>query len=149
MIANSLQLGFCSRCKGWLGSQADESQILKTTELEWNQYKIRSIGDLIVVAPKLDYKPNLDALNKKLQLILFCFERTVNQDLTQFIKLGKIMEQLKIALGQHYNKPFPLVQLLIPVCHKANISISQLFLEDFNSLSEILVKNFQINYSLT
>jgi hypothetical protein len=149
VIANSLRLGFCSRCKGWLGSQADESQILKTTELEWNQYKIRSIGDLIVVAPKLQYRPTLDALNKKLQLILFCFERAVNQDLTQFIKLGKIMEQLKIALGQHYNKPFNLIQLVIPVCYQAHISISQLFLEDFNSLTETILRNFQVNYSLT
>jgi hypothetical protein len=104
---------------------------------------------LIAVAPKLEYQPSLENLVRKLQLILFCFERAVNQDLAQFIKLGKIMEQLKIALGQHSNKPFHLVQLLIPVCHKANISISKLFLEDLNSLSEILLKNFQINYSLT
>jgi hypothetical protein len=90
VIANFLQLGFCSRCKGWLGSQADESQILKTTELEGNQYKIRSIGDLIVVAPKLDYKPTLDALNKKLQLILFCFERAVNQDLTHLLNWARL-----------------------------------------------------------
>jgi hypothetical protein len=149
VIANSLQLGFCSRCKGWLGSQGGEKQSFKTDEMEWNQYKVRSIGDLIAVAPKLEYQLSLENLVRKLQLILFCFERAVNQDLTHLIKLGKIMEQLKIALGQHYNKPFHLVRLLIPVCHKANISISQLFLEDFNSLSEILLKNFQINYSLT
>jgi hypothetical protein len=149
VIANSLQLGFCCRCKGWLGSQGDKKQDFKADELEWNQLKIRSIGDLIAVAPKLEYQPSFENLVRKLQLILFCFERAVNQDLTQFIKLGKIMEQLKIALGQHYNKPFHLLQLLIPVCHKANISIAQLFLENFNSLSEILLKNFQINYNLT
>jgi hypothetical protein len=149
VIANFLQLGFCSRCKGWLGSQRDEKPVFKTDELEWNQYRVRSIGELIAVAPKLEYQPSLENLVRKLRLISFCFERAVNQDLTQFIKLGKIMEQLKIALGQHSNKPFHLVQLLIPVCHKANISISQLFLEDFNSLSKILLKNFQINYSLT
>jgi hypothetical protein len=149
VIVNSLQLGFCSRCKGWLGSQRDDRQGLKTDELEWNHYKIKSIGDLIAVTPKLDYQPTLEALTKKLQLILFCFERAVNQDLTQFIKLGKIMEQLKIALGQHYDKPFHLISLVIPVCHEANISISQLFLEDLNSLSEILLCNFKINYSLT
>jgi hypothetical protein len=148
VIANSLQLGFCSRCKGWLGSQQDEKQYFKNDELEWNQYKVRSIGDLIAVAPKLGYQLSLENLVRKLQLILFCFERAVNQDLTHFIKLGKIMEQLKIALGQHYNKPFHLMQLVIPVCYQANISISQLLLEDFNSLSEILLTNFQINYSL-
>ena len=149
VIANFIQLGFCSRCKGWLGSQQYESQVIKTDELEWNQFKIRSIGDLIAIAPRLEYQPTLEALIRKLQLILFCFERAVNQDLTQFIRLGKIMEQLKIALTQHYDKPFHLISLVIPVCHQANISISQLFLEDFNSLSKILLCNFKINYSLT
>jgi len=149
VIANLLQLGFCSRCKGWLGSQRDEKQLFKTEQMEWNQYKIKSIGELIAVAPKLEVQPTFENLVKKLQLILFCFERAVNQDLTRFIKLGKIMEQLKIALGQHYNKPFHLIQLVSPVCYQADISISQLFLEDFNSLSEILLNNFQINYSLT
>jgi hypothetical protein len=149
VIANFLQLGFCSRCKGWLGSQGGEKQSFTTDEMEWNQYKVRSIGDLIAVAPKLEYQPSLENLVRKLQLISFCFERAVNQDLTQFIQLGKIMEQLKITLGQHYNKPFHLIQLVIPVCHKANISICQLFLENFNSLSEILLRKFQINYNLT
>jgi hypothetical protein len=104
VIANSLQLGFCSRCKGWLGSRGEESPVLTTDELEWNHYKIRSIGDLIAVAPKLEYQPTLENLTRKLQLILFSFERAVNQDLTQFIELGKIMERLKIALTQHPNK---------------------------------------------
>jgi hypothetical protein len=149
VIANSLQLGFCSRCKGWLGSKQDEKQDLKSDELEWNQYKVRSTGDLIAVAPQLEYQPSLENLVRKLQLILFCFERAVNQDLTRFIKLGKIREQLKIALGQHYDKPFPLINLVIPVCYQADISILKLFLEDFNSLGEILLRNFQINYSLT
>jgi hypothetical protein len=149
VIANFLQLGFCSRCKGWLGSQRDENQDFKTDEIGWNQYKIRSIGDLIAVAPKLGYQPTLENLTRKLQLILFCFERAVNQDLNQFIQLGKIMEQLKIALVQHYDKPFHLISLVIPVCHQADISIYQLFLEDFNTLSEIVLRNFQINYSIT
>jgi hypothetical protein len=149
VIANFLQLGFCSRCKGWLGSQQDERQVLTTNELAWNQYKIKSIGDLIAVAPKLGYQPTLEALIRKLQLISFCFERAVNQDLTQFIRLGKIMEQLKIALTQHYDKPFHLINIVIPVCYHANISISQLFLEEFNSLSTILFSNFKINYSLS
>jgi len=149
VIANFLKLGFCSRCKDWLGSQQDESQVLTDDELEWTQYKITSIGELIAIAPKLDYQPSLEALTRKLQLISFCFERAVNQDLTQFIRLGKIMEQLKIALTQYYDKPFDLRNLVIPVCYQANISISQLFLEDFNSLSTILVSNFKINYSLS
>ncbi|MBD1897729.1 TniQ family protein [Coleofasciculus sp. FACHB-129] len=149
VIANSFQLGFCSRCKGWLGSGGEESPVLTTDELEWTQYKITSIGELIAVAPKLGYQPSLEALTRKLQLISFCFERVVNQDLTQFIRLGKLMDQLKIALTQHYDKPFHLSDLVIPVCYQAKISIPQLFLEDFNSLSTILFSNFKINYCLS
>ncbi|MBD1836278.1 TniQ family protein [Cyanobacteria bacterium FACHB-472] len=146
VIANSLKLGFCSRCKDWLGSQQDESEVLTDDELEWTQYKIKSIGKLIAVTPKLGYQPSLEALTRKLQLISFCFERVVNQDLTQFIRLGKIMEQLKIALTQHYDKPFHLIDIVIPVCSQAKISISQLFLEDFNSLSTVLFGNLKINW---
>jgi len=148
-IANSLQLGYCSQCQIWLGSQKDESQVLATDELEWNQYKIRSIGDLIAIAPKLEYQLTLENLTRKLQLILFSFERAVNQDLTHFIKLGKIMEQLKIALGQNHDKPFHLISLVIPVCYQAKISIPQLFLENLDSLSKILLSNFKIDYSLS
>ena len=149
VIANSLQLGFCSRCKGWLGNRGEESSVLITDELEWNQYKIRSIGDLIAVAPQLGSQPTLENLTRKLQLILFSFERAVNRDLTHFIKLGKIMERLKIALTQQANKPFHLIDIIIPICYQSNISISQLFLEDFNSLSNILFSNFKIDYSLS
>ncbi len=149
VIANSLQLGFCSRCKGWLGSRGEENPVLTTDELEWSQYKIRSIGDLIAIAPQLGYQPTLENLTRKLQLILFSFERAVNQDLTQFIKLGKIMERLKIALTQHPNKPFHLIDIIIPICYQANISMSKLFLEDFNSLSTILFTNFKIKNILS
>lgn len=148
VIANSLQLGFCSRCKGWLGSRGEGKPVLTTDELEWNHYNIRSIGDLIAVAPNLGSQPTLENLTRKLQLILFSFERAVNQDLTQFIKLGKIMERLKIALTQHYDKPFYLIDIVIPVCYQAKISIPQLFVEEFNSLSTSLFSNFKINYSL-
>jgi len=142
-IANSLQLGYCSQCQIWLGSQKDESQVLATDEMEWNQYKIRSIGDLISVATKLGSQPALKNLTRKLQLILFSFERAVNQDLTHFIKLGKIMERLKIALTQHPNKPFHLIDIVIPICYQAKILIPQLFLEDFNSISNILFSNIK------
>ena len=85
---------------------------------------------------------------RKLQIIHLCFERAVNQDLTQFIALGKIMEQLKITLTQHDNKPLNLVNLLIRVCDHANISLTQFLSQDFQSLSAILFSNLGINYTV-
>ncbi len=85
---------------------------------------------------------------RKLQIIHFCFERVVNQDLTQFIALGKIMEQLKITLTQHHDKPVNLINLLIPVCDRAKISLAQFLSQDFQTLSEILFTNLNINYTV-
>lgn len=82
---------------------------------------------------------------RKLQLIQFCFERAIDRDLTQFIVLGNIMDQLKITFTQHYDKPLDLVKLLIPVCNAANISVASFFMEDFQSLDDILVSNLEIN----
>lgn len=81
----------------------------------------------------------------KLQLIHCCFERVVDRDLTKFIVLGKIIEQLKITFTQHYDKPLNLINLLIPVCHAANISVALLFQKYFRGLGNILVSNLKIN----
>ena len=92
--------------------------------------------------------PTLSDVIRKLQIIHLCFERVVNRDLTQFIALGKIMEQLKITLTQHYDKPLNLVNLLIPVCDHAKISLAQFLSQDFQALSGILFSNLDINYTV-
>ena len=145
-IANSLHLGFCFRCKSWLGSDRDDNQALLIDDFEDHRQTITGIGDLIAITPNLILPPNLPDLMKKLQLIHFSFERVVERDLTQFIALGKIMEQLKITLTQHDDKPLNLIKLLIPVCAHAKISITQFLSEDFQALSAILFRNLEINY---
>lgn len=146
MIANSLQLGFCYRCKAWLGISKSENQALLIDDFESDLKIITGIGDLIAVTPDLNLSPALPQLTRKLQLIHFCFERVVNQDLTKFIVLGRIMEQLKITLTQHYNKPLHLTKLLILVCVHAKISLAQFLREDFQALSVTLFRNLEINY---
>ncbi len=143
-IANNSRLGFCSRCKSWLGNQPGQ----RINGIEDNSIHIQGIGDLIAITPSLILPPNLPDLMKKLQLIHFSFERVVNRDLTQFIALGKIMEQLKITLTQHNDKPLNLTKLLIPVCDHAQISLAQLLSQDVRALSKILFSNFKLNYQL-
>ena len=147
-ISNTSQLGFCSRCNSWLGSDHSKNQAVITDEWESESHITIGIGELITVTPLLDLSPTLSDLMRKLQMIHFCFERVVNQDLTQFIVLGKIMEQLKITLTQHYDKPFNLINLLIPVCDHAKISLAQFLSQDFQALSEILFGNLDINYTV-
>ena len=88
-------MDFCSRCNSWLGSQSNQET---GDNIEKNFISVKGIGDLIAITPNLILPPNLPDLIKKLQLIHFSFERVVARDLTQFISLGKIMEQLKITL---------------------------------------------------
>ncbi len=117
-------------------------------DFEKNLSQIKGIGDLIAITPSLIFPPLLPDLIKKLQLIHFSFERVVERDLTQLIALGKIMEQLKITLTQHYDKPLNLIKLLIPVCDRAQVSLAQLLSQDFQALSTILFNNLEINYRL-
>ncbi len=156
-IANSSRLGFCSRCKSWLGSDHASASLSrdridnKTLLMDYfksDYQKITGIGELIAVTPLLELSPTLSDLMRKLQIIHLCFERVVNRDLTQFIALGKIMEQLKITLTQHYDKPLNLVNLLIPVCDHAKISLAQFLSQDFQALSGILFSNLDINYTV-
>lgn len=135
--------GFCSRCYRWLGNNG------KTTE-EIEQYRviIEGIGDLIAIAPQLKYKPIPIELTRKLELLLLVFEEAIKQDFKLLGDLADIMERLRIAVKKNQSKPYNLVNLVIPVCEKARIKISQLFLLNIKELSEIVFKNFSLTLSL-
>jgi len=135
--------GFCSRCYGWLGQ---EMKVEK--EIEKYRANILGIGELIALTPQLAYEPIAIELTRKLQLILFVFEQAVGKDLKLLGNLGEVMESLRIASTRNQNQPYHLVKLIIPVCEKAKIGISQLFLSDFKELGEILFGNFSLKLSL-
>lgn len=139
VIARLSPPGFCSRCQKWLGQKIKGEE-----EIEKYRVNIEGIGELIALIPQLKYEPIPIELTRKLQLILLVFEQAVGKDLTLLGNLGGIMEQLKMAAKQHQNKPYHLVKLIIPVCEKAKISISQLFLSDFKELGEMLFHNFSL-----
>jgi hypothetical protein len=122
---------------------------LSPDQIRWNDYKITSLGEIIALTSQLDYSPTLQNINQKLHIILFCCERMVAQDLTQFISLGKLMEQLKITVNQYYDKPFNLVKLIIPVCYQTKLSITQFFMQELNVLGQTLLDNFRLNYKIS
>ena len=129
----------CDRCKKWLGNERNDEVEISEKELK----VITRIGELIAIAPLLDSPPTLPDMIQKLKLIQFFFERSLRQDLNQFVALGKILEQLKIAIAQHQDKPLNLAGLLIPICSLAKISIAQFIKEDVSSMSKILDINFK------
>ena len=136
-IANNSRLGYCDRCKQWLGNEGNDEVEIVDKELQI----VTGIAELIATAPILDSPPTLPDLIKKLKLIQFSFERSLRQDLTQFVVLGKNLEQLKIAIKKYSDKPLNIVSLLIPVCNLADISVAQLFKKDISTLGKILKIN--------
>ncbi|MBD2003608.1 MULTISPECIES: TniQ family protein [Cyanophyceae] len=135
--------GFCSRCYGWLGQEIKGEE-----EIEKYRVNIQGIGELIALTPQLGYTPIPIELTRKLQLILLVFEQAIGKDLKLLGDLGVIMESLRIASTTNQSQPYHLVKLIIPVCQKAKISVSQLFGSDFKELGQILFGNFSLELKL-
>ncbi|MBN3943466.1 TniQ family protein [Nostoc sp. NMS9] len=143
VMARFSPAGFCSRCYGWLGQEIKGEE-----EIEKYQVNIQGINELIALTPQLGYKPIPIELTRKLQLILFVFEQAIGKDVKLLGDLGVIMESLRIASTTNQSQPYHLVKLIIPVCEKAKISVSQLFGSDFKELGKILFGNFSLELKL-
>lgn len=76
------------------------------------------------------------------------FEQAIGKDLKLLGYLGVIMESLRIASTRNQSKSYYLVKLIIPVCEKAKIGVSQLFGSDFKELGKILFGNFSLELKL-
>ena len=143
VITKLSSAGFCSRCYGWLGQEIKGEE-----EIEKYRVNIQGISELIALTPELGYEPIPIELTRKLQLILLGFEQAIGKDLLLLGDLGRIMESLRIASKTNQSQPYHLVKLIIPVCEKAKISVSQLFGSDFKQLSKILFGNFGLELKL-
>ncbi|MFB2833468.1 TniQ family protein [Floridanema evergladense] len=135
--------GFCSRCYRWLGQG-----MIGEEEIEKYRVNIQGISELIALVPQLKYAPIPIELTRKLQLISSVFEQAMGQDLNFLGELWEILESLKIASIRNQNQPLHLVKLIIPVCEKAKISISQLFLLNFQELGNTLFENLGLKLTL-
>ena len=147
-IANNSRLGYCDRCKQWLG-KTTLTEYSSPEDAQKNYLIAKGIAELIACTSKLQYYPNLKDLKNKLKLILFCFERAIHQDLGQYIVLIKLIERLKIDLKQNYSKPTNLTDIIIPVCQQAKISLFQLFESDKDSLSQVLSQKIETDYQIS
>lgn len=136
VFARLSPVGYCSRCRGWLGYKREGEE-----DVEQYRENIEGIGDLIAVTSKMGYKPIPIELTRKLEVILLAFEEACGKDITLLGELGVIMEQMRMATKQHQNKPYHLVKLVIPVCEKAKIRVSELFLLNFKDLSDKVFEN--------
>lgn len=143
-IANFSQLGFCCRCRKWMGSNESQTQF-KDDEEEKNCYLSHQIGELISITPDLTDISKED-LTKRLQIVLWSLQQAIAQNLGRLMTFGKIKEQLEIATKRNQNRPSDLVNLIIPTCEITQLSISQLFFTNYRSLSQILSDRFDLGY---
>lgn len=143
VMARLSPAGFCSRCYGWLGQEIKGEE-----EIEKYRVNIQGISELIALTPQLGYEPIPIELTRKLQLILLVFEQAIGKNLQLLGDLGGVMESLRIASTRNQSQPYHLVKLIIPVCEKAKISLSQLFGSDFQELGKILFGNFSLELKL-
>jgi hypothetical protein len=143
VMARFSPAGFCSRCYGWLGQEIKGEE-----EIEKYRVNIQGISELIALTPQLGYKPIPIELTRKLQLILLVFEQAIGKDVKLLGDLGGVMESLRIASTRNQSQPYHLVKLIIPVCEKAKVSVSQLFGSDFQELGKILFGNFSLELRL-
>lgn len=146
-IADFSVPGYCHKCKHWLGKTTSvESSLPEDSKA--NDFIVRGIGDLIALTPQLKHQPNLKSLKHKFKLILFCFERSIHQDLGKYVESIELIQKLKIDLRQNYSKPINLTEIIIPACQQAKISLAQLFENDYDNLTRILTQNIEIDYKI-
>ncbi|MEI3650011.1 MAG: TniQ family protein [Dolichospermum lemmermannii FEM_B0920] len=143
VMARFSPAGFCSRCYGWLGQKIKGEE-----DIEKYRVNIQGISELIALTPQLGYEPIPIELTRKLQLILLVFEQAIGKDVKLLGDLGGVIESLRIASTRNQSQPYHLVKLIIPVCEKAKISVSQLFGSDFQELGKILFGNFSLELKL-
>lgn len=143
VIARISPPGFCSRCYRWLGQG-----MIGEEEIEKYRVNIQGISELITLTLQLKYKPIPIELTRKLQLILLVFEQAIGKDVKLLGDLGGVMESLRIASTRNQSQPYHLLKLIIPVCEKAKISVSQLFVSDFQELGKRLFGNFSLELKL-
>ena len=146
-IANNSRLGYCDKCQQWLGKKRHTNS-LSSENVRENYLIAKGIGELIVCTPQLKFQPRLKNLKQKLKLILFGFERAVHRDLGQYVVLIKLIEKLKIDLQQNYTKAVDLTKIIIPVCDRAKISVSQLMIDNRETLAEELGRNIETDYEI-
>ncbi|BBD60836.1 TetR family transcriptional regulator [Nostoc sp. HK-01] len=61
-LEEKTRLGYCSKCRGWLGSCLETKQEPSQDELNWQLWVADSIGEVIATAPSLEYFLNQEDL---------------------------------------------------------------------------------------
>ena len=148
-IANFSRLGFCSRCKNWLGSNITQDSPFEIDDEKHST--IENIGDLIAVTPGLKSSLSLPHIIDKLKLVHVHFKSVFIRAMDIYqpfsardASFGGYVKKLEIITEHKNEQPLNLIKLIVPICYKSKITLAQFLLYDVLTLSKTLQENLNI-----
>ena len=125
-LLKKVKLGFCSRCKTWLGiSENQISQLLtqfSEKEFKWNLFASEEISKLIAFISN----PSTESfINVTPQIIKLCVEKSTNGGLTPFA--GLIETPLATFYGWYQGREKPRLKDILKICYCLNLTLLDFF----------------------
>jgi transcriptional regulator with XRE-family HTH domain len=120
-LASGSRPGYCSRCRGWLGRLACDSELITEAELKTQIWAARSIGEVLAAAPRLDGPPAKEQLIDSLKL---CIDQASWGHIGAFsymVGLWHITVR-RILKGDGW----PTLEALLRICSRLNIPLVDL-----------------------
>ena len=130
------QPGYCSRCHQWLGNaKATTIQIVDSTELEWQTWVAKNVGELIAHTSHLAEAPERETVARSLSI---CIAQTTEGNIAEFAhRLG----MLKNAVWQWQSGvALPQLRILLKICQALRLSLLDFLFnpETLNTTSTIV-----------
>jgi len=119
-------LGYCPKCREWLGCKNSSSELKENNEQEkrWNSWVNKNVGELIALASHIDIVPD----RKVISWAIKCFiNKTTKSNTAEFSRILGIPKTTMYGWAKGEAIP-PLEKLLI-IGYALNISLKQVFLE--------------------
>lgn len=131
-LASRTSLGFCSRCKLWLGNSQNKSPQsltqLTEEELKWNLFVSKETSELIALISNPTTEPFTASPAETIRL---CVQQVTDGKITPFSQL--IKTHLATFYGWYKGKQKPRLKDILKICYCLNLTIL-----DFLTHPEIL-----------
>jgi hypothetical protein len=125
-LLKKVKLGFCSRCRLWLGSSQNQvlppSANFSEKELEWNLFVSEEISKLIAFISNLSTKALTNASSQTIKL---CVESTFSGNISAFARL--IETPLPTFHGWYQGREKPRLKDILKICYCLNLTLLDFF----------------------
>lgn len=125
-LLKKVKLGFCSRCRLWLGNSQNEipqqSTQFSDKELEWNLFVSEEVSKLIAFISKPSTKAFTNALSQTIEL---CVGETTGGNISAFARL--IQTPLPTFHGWYQGREKPHLKDVLKICYCLNLTLLDFF----------------------